>query len=506
MVFDEADRLFEMGFEVHLNEILHKLPVIRQTLLFSATLPKSLFEFAKAGLDDPILVRLDTDAKMSSDLETAFFSVKPAEKEASLLYLLQELVKMPSAIGQYEHDDSMKERRRPKPDDASPFATLIFTATKHHVEYLSRLLIEAGYAVSAAYGSMDQDARLMNLHRFRSGRTTILVTTDVAARGLDIPLLANVINYDYPHLPKMFIHRVGRTARAGRRGWAYSFMTSMESAYFVELQLFLARKLVSSCDHREIFDYNADLVYGAIPQDEVETFQSTLQSLNNSCYELENLKRVAVKGEKLYVKTRPLASGESIRRAKELVSTKGWSAAHPLILRNNHSLSTGNTISRNDMMARVSEFRPRETIFELGYQKTSKGKEAADVMRAKRNKVKPRARTEESLPKKPVDYRDSENYIDYFKNTAAAEDRGYSISHGKSFMEAARTAVLDIADSDKVESIGNPGMTNMKRRWDKKKKDFVNVQNDIDGSKGTRFVRGESGTMIPISLKSGRYV
>jgi len=95
VVFDEADRLFEMGFEVQLHEILHRLPPTRQTLLFSATLPKSLVEFARAGLTNPKLIRLDAESKISTDLRMAFFSVKPADKEAALLSLLKEVIKVP---------------------------------------------------------------------------------------------------------------------------------------------------------------------------------------------------------------------------------------------------------------------------------------------------------------------------------------------------------------------------------------------------------------------------
>src|SRR5271155_5039085 len=95
-VFDEADRLFEMGFEAQLTEILHKLPPSRQTLLFSATLPASLVEFAKAGLQDPLLIRLDLEQKISEDLETAFFTIQPIEKQAGLLYILQNIIKVPT--------------------------------------------------------------------------------------------------------------------------------------------------------------------------------------------------------------------------------------------------------------------------------------------------------------------------------------------------------------------------------------------------------------------------
>jgi ATP-dependent RNA helicase DDX54/DBP10 len=208
-----------MGFSDTITEIMHKLTANRQTLLFSATLPKVLVNFAKAGLNDPILVRLDVDNKISPDLDSAFFPVKTHEKEAALLFLLQHVI--------------------PEQDQ-----TIIFTATKHHVEYLHELLLAVGIPNSYIYGALNQSARMLNLAKFRDGKTKFLVVTDVAARGIDIPLLNNVINYDFPDRCKLFIHRAGRAARAGRSGTAFSFVTNDELPYLLDLQLFLGRQLV----------------------------------------------------------------------------------------------------------------------------------------------------------------------------------------------------------------------------------------------------------------------
>ena len=175
VVFDEADRLFEMGFEIALNEILQRLPSTRQTLLFSATLPKSLVEFAKAGLHDPKLVRLDAESKISTDLKMAFFSVKQAEKDACLLALLRDVIGVPygTAESQEDPEDEPKKKRKDKgkrPEQlTAPHQTLVFAATKHHVEYLSNLLTTAGYAVSHIYGSLDQSARTFQMDQFRRG-------------------------------------------------------------------------------------------------------------------------------------------------------------------------------------------------------------------------------------------------------------------------------------------------------------------------------------------------
>jgi ATP-dependent RNA helicase DDX54/DBP10 len=162
----------------------------------------------------------------------AFFSVKYAEKEAALLYILRHVIKVPisgdSSQGSQESMDNSKKKKHSSQFSVLSHQTIIFVATKHHVEYISSLLTLAGYESVAIYGSLDQSARKTRIEKFRSGRANLLVVTDVAARGIDIPILENVINYDFVDNSKVFVHRVGRTARAGRRGWAYSLITSEE--------------------------------------------------------------------------------------------------------------------------------------------------------------------------------------------------------------------------------------------------------------------------------------
>lgn len=177
IVFDEADRLFEMGFAVQLSEILHSLPASRQTLLFSATLPKSLVEFARAGLQEPKLIRLD-DSKVSPDLESAFFTLKSAERDGALLYILEKVIKMPMGDTEAAKNakdagtkgsNSKKRKRAPEApksaDSPTPNSTIIFAATKHRVEYLSSLLKTAGYSVS--YGERRCNLRFLALLTYR---------------------------------------------------------------------------------------------------------------------------------------------------------------------------------------------------------------------------------------------------------------------------------------------------------------------------------------------------
>jgi ATP-dependent RNA helicase DDX54/DBP10 len=178
IVFDEADRLFEMGFAAQLAEILYALPTSRQTLLFSATLPKSLVEFARAGLQEPKLIRLDAESKISPDLKSAYFTIKSGDRDGALLHLLDNVIKVPfgetEAAKQAKEDaekgSNSKKRKRhsANPKDAPvEESTIIFAATKHRVEYLSSLLRAAGYAVS--YGMFCTSDRFIyaNLYSIR---------------------------------------------------------------------------------------------------------------------------------------------------------------------------------------------------------------------------------------------------------------------------------------------------------------------------------------------------
>ena len=163
----------------------------------------------------------------------AFFSVKQLEKEAALLYILREIIKVPLNLNPTNDDVKSKSNKKKSnskntSNDLLPHQTIIFVSTKHHVEYITSLLNIAGYQTSYIYGSLDQTVRKIQINNFRTGQSNLLVVTDVAARGIDIPILENVINYDFVGSSKIFVHRVGRTARAGRRGWAYSLIIPEE--------------------------------------------------------------------------------------------------------------------------------------------------------------------------------------------------------------------------------------------------------------------------------------
>eukprot|EP00249_Psilotum_nudum_P019645 c27355_g1_i1 orf=293-2674(-) len=306
VVFDEADRLFEMGFAEQLRQILARLSETRQTLLFSATLPRLLADFAKAGLRDPQIVRLDVETKISPDLKLSFLTLRQHEKPAALIYLVREHIR-------------------------SDQQTLIFVSTKHHVEFLQELLGKEGIELSVVYGAMDQSARKIHLAKFRARKTMLLLVTDVAARGIDIPLLDNVVNYDFPSKPKLFIHRVGRAARAGRTGTAFSFITSDEMAYFLDLHLFLAKPICPAPTEEELLAggdsalsrlnealEGGDSVYGRFPQSILDDGLEKVEELIHQSIELSSLQKACNNAFRLYCKTRPAPSPESLKRVKAL--------------------------------------------------------------------------------------------------------------------------------------------------------------------------------------------
>ncbi|KAL2761163.1 hypothetical protein ACRALDRAFT_1045692 [Sodiomyces alcalophilus JCM 7366] len=572
VVFDEADRLFEMGFAAQLTEILHALPPSRQSLLFSATLPSSLVEFARAGLQDPTLVRLDAETKVSPDLQSAFFSVKGDEKEAALLHILHDVIKMPLGTPDGVPLDVNPSKKRKRGKDGSSgkgkpteHSTIVFAATKHHVEYLAGLLRHAGFAVSYVYGALDQEARRINTENFRQGRANILVVTDVAARGVDIPVLANVINYDFPPQPKVFVHRVGRTARAGQRGWAYSIVRELDTPYLLDLQLFLGRKLVVGQESANP-SFAEDIVVGALPREGIEIQMEWLAKALGEVTDIAAIRTVSIKAERLYLKTRHSASSQSAKRAREIVGSKGWTQRHPLF----GTVDSDQEQARAALLAKISGYKPQETIFEIGRGGKTSNDEAAEMMKQLRKKIVPhrgmkgedgKANLEDDVDEdvdevghtdanedvtaeqweddddddgddnddddddddddglevtvsNPSDkkkgaesWRDSEVFMSYTPRTInAAEERGYGVqsgAQGSSFVEQAREVAMDLNNDESSRGLGESTKKGM--RWDKKQNKYVSRANDEDGSKGTKYIRGESGTKIAASFQSGRF-
>ncbi|MFC0340729.1 DEAD/DEAH box helicase [Paracoccus niistensis] len=202
LVLDEADQMLDIGFIHALRRIARLLPRDRQTMLFSATMPKLMEELAESYLTDPVRVAVNPPGKAADKIEQGVHFVNQGDK-ATLL--AEYLSRHPGELA------------------------IVFGRTKHGSEKLATLLQKWGHKVAAIHGNKSQGQRERALASFRAGETQVLVATDVAARGLDIPEVAHVYNYDLPNVPENYVHRIGRTARAGRDGRAVAFCAPAEA-------------------------------------------------------------------------------------------------------------------------------------------------------------------------------------------------------------------------------------------------------------------------------------
>ncbi|KAI8463120.1 MAG: DEAD-domain-containing protein [Monoraphidium minutum] len=385
VVFDEADRLFEMGFADQVKDVLSRLREGRQALLFSATLPRSLADFASAGLSAPQLVRLDVERRLSPDLGLAFFTVRPDDKLAALVWLVREML----------------------PPDQS---TVVFVSTRHHADFLHTLLGREGLDAAVVYGAMDQAARKIHVAKFRAKRVSLLITTDVAARGIDIPLIDNVINYDFPPKPELFVHRggvcarvcgidiplidnvinydfppkpelfvhrAGRAARMGRPGAAYSLVLREELPYLLDLHLYLGRAVEAAPEAPDAAAVEAareggglaatgaddKTVFGSFPAAILEPLQDHLRNAVEAAPDLAGAQRTLTNAYGLYLKTRPAASSESAKRAKRLASE----GPHPALVARMPGARVGSLQSEAalaEFTQRLKNFRPTATVLE----------------------------------------------------------------------------------------------------------------------------------------------
>ncbi len=209
LVLDEADQMLDMGFIHALRQISRHLPAKRQTMLFSATMPKLMEELSGEYLDNPQKVQVSPPGKAADKIEQSVHFIAKSEKQALLIELLD------------THRDEL---------------ALVFGRTKHGSEKLMKQLEKAGFAAASIHGNKSQGQRDRALQAFRDGTVRVLVATDVAARGLDIPAVRHVYNYDLPNVPENYVHRIGRTARAGRDGAAVAFCAPDEAGELRAIQ------------------------------------------------------------------------------------------------------------------------------------------------------------------------------------------------------------------------------------------------------------------------------
>ncbi|AQY21162.1 ATP-dependent RNA helicase RhlE [Riemerella anatipestifer] len=201
LVLDEADRMLDMGFVNDVKKILTKVPKKRQTLFFSATMPNSIRQFAETILDNPAEVTVTPVSSTAKTIEQSVYFVEKNDKTNLLINILK---------------------------DTSELRSLIFTRTKHGADRLVKQLGRTGIFAAAIHGNKSQNARQKALKDFKDNRISVLIATDIAARGIDIDELPQVINYELPNVPETYVHRIGRTGRAGTSGNAISFCGAEE--------------------------------------------------------------------------------------------------------------------------------------------------------------------------------------------------------------------------------------------------------------------------------------
>lgn len=215
-VLDEADRMLDMGFIHDIKRILPKLPKEKQTLFFSATMPPVISGLANSILHDPVKIKVTPVSSTADTIKQSIYFVEKLEKKDLLIKLIKETDKK---------------------------SILVFTRTKYGADKIARVLCKAKINSEAIHGDKSQNSRQRALINFKTGKTQVLVATDIAARGIDIHELEWVINYDLPNVPETYVHRIGRTGRAGNNGTAISFCAQDERPYLKEIQKLIGKKI-----------------------------------------------------------------------------------------------------------------------------------------------------------------------------------------------------------------------------------------------------------------------
>ena len=217
-VLDEADRMLDMGFVHDVKKVIAKLPAKRQNLMFSATMPKEIEQLAAGILHDPAFVKVDPVSSTVERIDQSLYFVEKGNKKLLLPWLIKNL--------------------EPPVQNA-----LVFSRTKHGADKIARDLTKQGITAAAIHGNKSQSARVAALEGFKEGKTKVLVATDIAARGIDISELSHVFNYDLPEVPETYVHRIGRTARAGADGTAVSFCAPEEQEYLAGIEKLNRQKI-----------------------------------------------------------------------------------------------------------------------------------------------------------------------------------------------------------------------------------------------------------------------
>lgn len=221
-VLDEADRMLDMGFVHDVKKVIARIPKVRQTLLFSATMPKEIVGLADSILHHPVKVEVTPVSTTADTVDQKVYLVDKGDKRNLLHHIL-------------------KDRKISR--------ALVFTRTKHGADKVAKDLLKSGIKAAAIHGNKSQNARQKALTDFKDSQIRVLVATDIAARGIDVEELSFMINYELPNVPETYVHRIGRTGRAGASGMAISFCDEEEKEYLRDIQKLIGKRVPIESEH-----------------------------------------------------------------------------------------------------------------------------------------------------------------------------------------------------------------------------------------------------------------
>ena len=383
LIFDEADTLFEMGYREQLQEILNKVSKKRQTIMLSATMPESLDEFARAGMHEYMLARIDSEYTLCDNLQLHLFSLRTEQKPAFVVKLLERLTQTKSK-------------------------TIVFVSTRYWVEYFEKALSDdLGKQGGFLFGKMDQENRNIQLNNFRNGDIKFLIVTDLCARGLDIPEVDFIIHFDFPQSLKIFIHRTGRTARAEKSGVSFLLLTPQEQAYAFEIEKSVGREVlynqskafIESLPFKSFDQYvkhcaksgvlskkansiaeqmnspldKAKIYYGTVPEDITTELMAKMEAIKKRDPDITKLEETAYRANQKFFHSRKSAPNECITKSKACPAVES------------HFLFKDDNDSYRDFISGVGNYKPKSSVFEL---KVLKNLPNAESVRSSIDKLK----------------------------------------------------------------------------------------------------------------------
>lgn len=496
LAIDEADKIFELNFEEQIRDVLRRCPPSRQVLLFSATIPQRLAQFMKTGIREYKLINIDEEHQIPDKLKIHIVQTRSEDKKFTLISLFKNVIKR----------DEL---------------TLVFVPTKYHCEYLHEFLKFWAIDTLYIFGQMDQELRNRNLEKFKKRKIMTLLVTDVAARGLDIPFLDNVVNYDFPDNVKLFIHRIGRTARVGKEGRVINILSPSDVAYFFDMKVNLGKRIVYEDPTRETFEDFTVINYGSVPQSTINQITESKKEYLNSKIDLEPMEMSMNKayGKALTFRQKPSKYG--IKQSKKLKNV----GTHPFfegvrnqsaVELNNFLLQLKNFKPKESYLERVNETNVREDVIKEFKFKAVEFKRKKEIEKKKekflKSKIEDEIESEEEDPKVKPKKEIFHNYEDNLLGKKVKRSKLRNFRNNPSFVSN------DKAETSKIKNlwggekpIGLEELTlniapdcenSMKKKtvWDNKKRNFVTAKVDKKGmvinESGKRVKKGDKNPQL----------